>query len=126
MALVAVLRNNGITSDPFENGDANCLFVHTVSPGVIVLPVSVFFCAFLAVYMVSRPKLANISFFTLFEGKVQKGQQGNKDYSDNNLQTENIMNIKITFYGWLESKIGFHDLKGCKHNEFLEPEYTYM
>ena len=79
MALVAVLRNNGITSDPFENGDANCLFVHTVSPGVIVLPVSVFFCAFLAVYMVSKSKLAVISLFTLFKGKVQKGQQGNKD-----------------------------------------------
>ena len=79
MVLVAVLRNNGITSDPFENGDANCLFVHTVSPGVIVLPVSVFFCAFLAVYMVSKSKLAVISLFTLFKGKVQKGQQGNKD-----------------------------------------------
>ena len=91
-----------------------------------MLPVSVFFCAFLAVYMVSQPILTVISLFTLFEGKVQKGQQGNKDYSDNNLQTENIMNIKITFYGWLESKIGFHDLKGCKHNEFLEPEYTYI
>ena len=125
MALVAVLRNNGITSDPFENGDANCLFVHTVSPGVIVLPVSVFFCAFLAVYMVSQPKLANISFFTLFEGKVQKGQQGNKDYSDNNLQTENVMNIKMTFYGWLESKSCFHNSEDCENNEFLDAEYTY-
>ena len=72
MALVAVLRNNGITSDPFENGDANCLFVHTVSPGVIVLPVSVFFCAFLAVYMVSQPKLANISFSPCLKEKYRK------------------------------------------------------
>ena len=92
MALVAVLRNNGITSDPFENGDANCLFVHTVSPGVIVLPVSVFFCAFLAVYMVSKPKVTSMTFFTLFEGRIQKGQQGNTDYSHNNLQKENVMN----------------------------------
>ena len=36
------------------------------------------------------------------------------------------MNIKRIFYGWLESKIGFDNSEGCKNNEFLEPEYTYM
>ena len=51
--LVAAHRNNGVSSDPFENGDANCLFVHTVSPGLIALPVSVLFSAFLVVYIVS-------------------------------------------------------------------------
>ena len=54
--LVVVLRNNGIDSDPFENGDANCLFVHTVSPGLISLPVSVLFCAFSIVHIVSMQK----------------------------------------------------------------------
>ena len=51
--LVAALRNNDIPTYPFEDGDANCLFVHTVSPGLIALPVSVLFCAFLVVYIVS-------------------------------------------------------------------------
>ena len=54
--LVVILRNDGITSDPFENGDSNCLFVHTVSPGLVALPVSLFACAFLAVYIVSKQK----------------------------------------------------------------------
>ena len=54
--LVAALRNNGIPTYPFEDGDANCLFVHTVSPGLIALPVSVLFFAFSVVHIVSMQK----------------------------------------------------------------------
>ena len=61
--LVAALRNNGIPTDPFENGDANCLFVHSVSPGLIALPVSVLFCAVLVVYIVSLLRDSSKSIF---------------------------------------------------------------
>ena len=31
----------------------------------------------------------------------------------------------MTFYGWLESKSGFHNSEDCENNEFLDAEYTY-
>ena len=63
-----VLRNNGVLSDPFENGDANCLVVHTVSPGLIALPVSALFCAFSIVHIVSMQKDSCSSLLISFSG----------------------------------------------------------